>query len=124
MCLAYCPCARVHHPAFSPASYGALTGSGWGDYVICRPVPHTFIVTIVERKAMTEIEVPKLEIACEYLDAAIEFFLERTNFFCAINLAAAAGELFDAHLPESEQMFTLAWKRRRRTSRSPSRCSR
>jgi hypothetical protein len=36
---------------------------------------------------MTEIEVPVLEIAREYLDAAIEFFLERTKFFCAIHLA-------------------------------------
>jgi hypothetical protein len=41
----------------------------------------------MERKAMTEIEVPVLEIAREYLDAAIEFFLERTKFFCAIHLA-------------------------------------
>ena len=59
---------------------------------------------------MTEIEIPMLEIAREYLDAAIEFFLERTKFFCAIHLAGAAGELFDAHLPETEQFFTSAWK--------------
>jgi len=59
---------------------------------------------------MTEIEVPMLEIAREYLDAAIEFFLERAKFFCAIHLAGAAGELFDAHLPETEQSFPVAWK--------------
>jgi hypothetical protein len=64
----------------------------------------------MERKAMTEFEVPMLEIAREYLDAAIEFFLERTKFFCAIHLAGAAGELFDAHLQKSEQFFTSAWK--------------
>ena len=59
---------------------------------------------------MTEVEVPLLEIAREYLDAAIEFFLKRTKFFCAIHLAGAAGELFDGHLQESEQFFTAAWK--------------
>jgi hypothetical protein len=59
---------------------------------------------------MTAVEVPLLEIAREYPDAAIEFFLERTKFFCAIHLAGAAGELFDGHLQESEQFFTAAWK--------------
>jgi hypothetical protein len=34
----------------------------------------------------------------------------RTKFFCAIHLAGAAGELFDAHLQKSEQFFTSAWK--------------
>jgi hypothetical protein len=47
---------------------------------------------------VTERKVSKLAIAHEYLDAAIEFFLARTNFFCAINLTAAAEELFGAHL--------------------------
>lgn len=59
---------------------------------------------------MTERDVSKLEIALEYLDAAIEFFLAGTNFFCAIHLAAAAEELFGAHLPESQRIFMLAWK--------------
>lgn len=59
---------------------------------------------------MTEVEVSKLEIASEYLDAAIEFFLARTNYFCAIHLSAAAEELFGAHLPEGQRIFTLAWK--------------
>jgi hypothetical protein len=62
---------------------------------------------------MTEIEVRKLEIAREYLDAAIEFFLARTNYFCAIHLAAAAEELLGAHLPVSDRIFTSAWKAER-----------
>ena len=59
---------------------------------------------------MTEVEVSKLEIAREYLDAAIGFLLAGTNYFCAIHLSAAAEELFGAHLPEGERIFTLAWK--------------
>jgi hypothetical protein len=50
---------------------------------------------------VTERKVSKLKIAHEYLDAAIEFFLARTNFFCAIPLAAAGEDVFGAHLPES-----------------------
>jgi hypothetical protein len=59
---------------------------------------------------MTGREISKLEIAREYLDAAIEFFLAQTNFFGAILLAAAAEELFGAHLPEGQRISTLAWK--------------
>jgi hypothetical protein len=59
-------------------------------------------------KGMIEREVPKIEIAHEYLDAAIEFFLARTNLFCVIHLAAAAEELFGAHLPEPQR--NLSWK--------------
>ena len=59
---------------------------------------------------MTEVEISKLRIAGEYLDAAIEFFLARTNYFCAIHLSAAAEELFGAHLPEDQRVFTLAWR--------------
>lgn len=59
---------------------------------------------------MTERNVPKLEIAREYLDAAIEFFLARRNYFCAIHLSAAAEELLGAHLPECERISTSAWK--------------
>ena len=62
---------------------------------------------------MTEAEVSKLEIAAEYLDAAIEFFLAGTNYFCAIHLSAAAEELFGAHLPEDQRIFTLARKAER-----------
>jgi hypothetical protein len=59
---------------------------------------------------VTALEVSKLDIASEYLDAATEFFLARTNYFSAIHLAAAAEELFGAHLTESQRIFTLAWK--------------
>jgi hypothetical protein len=59
---------------------------------------------------VTEVEVSKLEIASEYLDSAIGFFLAGTNYFCAIQLSAAAEELFGAHLPEDQRIFTLAWK--------------
>jgi hypothetical protein len=62
---------------------------------------------------VTERKVSKLEIAHEYLDAAIEFFLARTNFFCAIHLAAAAEEVFGAHLPGSQRISTSAWKAER-----------
>jgi hypothetical protein len=59
---------------------------------------------------VTEAEVSKLEIASEYLDAAVGFFLAGTNYFCAIHLSAAAEELFGAHLPEDQRIFKLAWK--------------
>ena len=59
---------------------------------------------------MTEQVVPKLEIACEYLDAAIEFYLACTNSFCVIHLAAAAEELLGKHLREDQRIFTFAWK--------------
>ncbi|MFY9836255.1 MAG: hypothetical protein WAK55_07245 [Xanthobacteraceae bacterium] len=59
---------------------------------------------------MSEGEISKLEIAREYLDAAIQFFLARTNFFCAIHLAGAAEELFGAHLPECQRVFSSALK--------------
>jgi hypothetical protein len=59
---------------------------------------------------VTEREVSKLEIAKEYLDAAIEFFMARKGYFSAIHLAAAAEELFGAHLHESQRIFTSAWR--------------
>lgn len=59
---------------------------------------------------MTEREILKLEIAREFLDAAIEFFLTGCNLFCAIHLSAAAEELFGAHLPECERISTSAWR--------------
>ena len=49
---------------------------------------------------MSTIEIPKLEIAREYLELAMQLYVERRNYFCAIHLAAAAAELFDRHLPE------------------------
>lgn len=59
---------------------------------------------------MTEVEISKLEIAREYLDAAIELFLAGTNYFCAIHLSAVAEELFGAHLPENQRISKFAWK--------------
>jgi hypothetical protein len=59
---------------------------------------------------MVEREVAKREIAVEYLDAAIEFFLAGRSLFCAIHLSAAAEELLGAHLPEPGRISTLAWK--------------
>jgi hypothetical protein len=59
---------------------------------------------------MTEREVTKLEVAREYLDAAIDFFLTGRNFFCAIHLSAAAEELLGAHLPVGQRISELAWK--------------
>ena len=59
---------------------------------------------------MVDQEVPKLEIAREYLDAAIEFFLAERNYFSVVHLAAAAEELFAAHLPEAQRISTSAWK--------------
>ena len=59
---------------------------------------------------MSEVEIAKLDIAREYLNAAIEFYLAGTNYFSAIHLSAAAEELFGAHLPEDQRIFTSAWK--------------
>lgn len=66
-----------------------------------------------EGENMGEIEVPKLEIAREFLDAAIEFFLASKNYFCAIHLAGAAEELLGAHLHISKRNFARAWKTER-----------
>ena len=57
---------------------------------------------------MVEATYSKIDIAREYLDAAIESFLAQSNFFCAIHLAAAAEELFGAHLPKGQRISTLA----------------
>jgi hypothetical protein len=54
--------------------------------------------------------VPKYEIAREYLDAAIEFYLTGTNLFCAVHLAGAAEELLGKHLPEDKRIFPFACK--------------
>jgi hypothetical protein len=62
----------------------------------------------------------KREIACEFLDAAIEFYLTGTNLVCAIHLAGAAEELLVKHLlkecpdhPEKECILTSASKAER-----------
>lgn len=43
----------------------------------------------------------KKDIATEYLNAAMQMYLRKENYFCAIHLAAAAFELFDLHLPKN-----------------------
>lgn len=50
----------------------------------------------------------KLDIAREYIDQAIDSFLAQSNYFCAIHLAAAAEELFGAHLPVSQRISDIA----------------
>jgi hypothetical protein len=62
---------------------------------------------------MAEAIVTKLAIACEYLDLAMQLYIEERNYFCAIHLAAAAEELFGGHLPEQERMHTITWKAQR-----------
>jgi hypothetical protein len=62
---------------------------------------------------MAEATYLKINIARECLDAAIEFFLARNNFFCSIHLASTAEELFGAYLPKDQRIFTLAWKAER-----------
>jgi hypothetical protein len=49
----------------------------------------------------------KLSIACEYLDMAMQLYIEERNYFCAIHLAGAAEELFGKHLPEHERIYTI-----------------
>ena len=49
----------------------------------------------------------KLSIACEYLDMAMQLYIEERNYFCAIHLAGAAEELFGKHLPEHERTHTI-----------------
>jgi hypothetical protein len=56
---------------------------------------------------------PKREIAREFLDAAIEFYLTGTNLVCAIHLAGAAEELLGKHLPEKERILTSGSKAER-----------
>jgi hypothetical protein len=58
------------------------------------------------------IEVRKLDIAVEYLDAAMQMYIDQRNYFCAIHLAGAAAELFDGHLPKNTgtRISEIAWK--------------
>ena len=49
----------------------------------------------------------KKDIATEYLNAAMQMYLRKENYFCAIHLAAAAFELFDLHLPKNQQTYEL-----------------
>jgi hypothetical protein len=56
------------------------------------------------------IEITKLDIAIEYLDAAMQMYVDQRNYFCAVHLAGAATELFDAHLPKQTRISEIAWK--------------
>ena len=56
---------------------------------------------------MSATEYVKRDIAAEYLDAAMQMYLEQ-KYFCAIHLAAAAAELFDFHLPKQKRIFRFA----------------
>ena len=52
----------------------------------------------------------KIQIACEYLDLAMNLFLDERDLFCAIHLAAAAEELLGKHLPEEINSHTRSRK--------------
>jgi hypothetical protein len=53
----------------------------------------------------------KLDVAREYLDAAMQMYMNRRDYFCAMHLAGAAAELFDRHLPNGKRrMFEMTWK--------------
>ncbi len=62
---------------------------------------------------MTDAVYQKLYIAGEYLDAALQMYLEQRNYFCALHLAGAAAELLDQHLPEEDRTFGIAWRAQR-----------
>jgi hypothetical protein len=62
---------------------------------------------------MTSAVYQKLGIAREYLDAAMQMYLEQQNYFCAIHLAGAALELLDHHLPKEDRTFGIAWRAQR-----------
>jgi hypothetical protein len=57
---------------------------------------------------MTTAVYQKLDIAGEYLDAAMQMYLEQRDYFCAIHLAGAAAELLDRHLPKEDRTFGIA----------------
>ncbi len=52
----------------------------------------------------------KLDIAREYLDLAMQCYIEHRNYFSAIHLAGAAEELFGKWLHEGDRISTTALK--------------
>lgn len=56
----------------------------------------------------TESVYDKLDIAREYLDLAMQLYIEERNYFCAIHLAAVAEELFGKQLPEDKRIYNVA----------------
>lgn len=59
---------------------------------------------------MTNAVYRKLDIAYEYLETAMRLYVEETDYFSAIHLAAAAEELFGKHLPETERASFMVLK--------------
>lgn len=59
---------------------------------------------------MAEADHAKLDIAREYLDTAMQLYMEQRHYFCAIHLACAAEELLGAHLPKDQRIFDVAVK--------------
>ncbi|TLG78633.1 hypothetical protein [Methylocystis sp. B8] len=59
---------------------------------------------------MAEATYTKLDIAHEYLDTAMQLYIEKRSYFSAIHLAGAAEELFGRHLPKDERISTIALK--------------
>jgi len=60
--------------------------------------------------SMTDTVHSKLDIAYEYLETAMQLYIEETNYFSAILLAATAEELFGRHLPKAERMSSITLK--------------
>jgi hypothetical protein len=52
----------------------------------------------------------KIDIAHEYLDMAMQLYMEKRDFFCAIHLAGAAEEIFGSHLQKEQRISHLAVK--------------
>jgi len=65
----------------------------------------------------------KIDIACEYIDLAMQCYVEGHNYFCAIHLAGAAEELFGAHLAKDKRISTVAWKARGLGAAAPALCN-
>ena len=59
---------------------------------------------------MAEETYQKIDIAHEFLDVAMQLYMEKRNFFCAIHLATAAEEIFGAYLPKEQRISQLAVK--------------
>jgi hypothetical protein len=52
----------------------------------------------------------KVDIVYEYLQTAMQLYVEEKHYFPAMHLAAAAEELFGRHLPEGGRMSSIALK--------------
>jgi len=52
----------------------------------------------------------KLHVACEFLDHAMQLYMEKRDLFCAVHLAATAEELFGMYLRPEDRILTKAVK--------------